>query len=317
MSYAAWVEQHCQVKEKLANDEWLILCPFHDNRQTPSCCINVRKGVYNCYSCGAKGGIDRLAEKINAPLAGRIFDLKATKRQVRKVKNDLAHHDEEVSVHPDGWLDQYRVDDDLYHQWAMRGVHRKTVDDLELGYDEWKTAKWGTVHTLCIPVRDVNNNVLGIIRRMVGDNLPPGQRYFYPYGFKISWHLFNAYKAALNEDHPLVITEGSIDAILMHQEGYPAVSILGAALHTHQATILRTMPHDDVVLMLDNDKAGRVATMAIAPELMAAGFGVKLAVDPSMKQPLKDAGDMSPKQRRLAIEEAQSYLRLRIAAQTM
>jgi DNA primase len=318
MSYAQWVDRHCQVKEKLANDEWLILCPFHDNKQTPSCCINVRKGLYVCYSCGAKGPINVLADKIGEPIT-QVFDLKSTKAHVRKVKDAMQTHDEEVGHHDDEWLDQYRTSKDLYHQWAKRGINKKTVDSMSLGYAPFVTEKWGRMMSLCIPIRDLNDNVLGIIRRVVGDDLPPGQRYFYPYGFKISWHLFNASFAAMNEDHPLVITEGSIDALLMHQAGYPAVAILGSALHNHQRTILRTMPHDDITLMLDFDKVGQSSTMTIAPDLVADGFNVRLAQPPLPNERQmrhtgrpKDAGDMTLVQRHESINTSVSYLRLRM-----
>lgn len=319
MSYGTWVDRNLSVKEKLGNDEWLCLCVFHDNKTTPSMCVNVRKGVYVCYSCGEKGSIDKIARKLGTE-ARAVYTLRDTKSSVRSFKARVnGTHDDPVTIHPDEWLDQYRQEEALYDQWALRGITASTVDSMALGYAPFTTRKFGTHMTLCIPIRDVNNRVLGIIRRMVGKGLPPGQRYFYPYGFRITEHLFNAYNACLNEDHPLVVTEGSIDAMLMQQLGYPAVSILGANLAPHQRTIIRTLPHDDVVLMLDFDKPGQEATYKIAPDLLRDGFDVSIAQKPTRtldqarrKVRPKDAGDMTVAQRRQCVENAISYLRLRI-----
>lgn len=298
-------------------NEWLVMCPFHDNRTTPSCCINVSKGLFICYSCGEKGDIHKLSAKLGSP-AREVYDLKGTRKAVRSLRRSLtAEHDDTVKSHPERWLDQYDGEE-RYEKWGTRGITADTVDHVRLGYAPFTTEKYGRLDSLTIPIRDVNNNVMGIIRRVFGD-MPDGQRYFYPRGFKISWHLFNVYDASLNEDSPLVITEGSIDCLLMQQAGFASVALLGANLHPHQRTILRTMPHDDIVLMLDYDKPGRQAAWKIAPMLLEDGFNVKMAALPKRNRAqekngrkIKDAGDMSQRQRVQAIEKAKSYIQLRL-----
>lgn len=42
------------------------LCPFHDEK-TPSLSINIEKGVFHCFGCGAQGGVKRFAELVGEP----------------------------------------------------------------------------------------------------------------------------------------------------------------------------------------------------------------------------------------------------------
>lgn len=42
------------------------LCPFHSEK-TPSLSINIEKGVFHCFGCGAQGGVKRFAELVGEP----------------------------------------------------------------------------------------------------------------------------------------------------------------------------------------------------------------------------------------------------------
>lgn len=52
-------------------DEWAGLCPFHEER-TPSFRVNVEKGVFHCFGCGAGGGAKDLAMRLGERLPTRI-----------------------------------------------------------------------------------------------------------------------------------------------------------------------------------------------------------------------------------------------------
>ena len=48
--YGGYFSEH----KPLPNDEWLVRCPFHDDK-TPSMTVNIKTGMYNCFGCSASG----------------------------------------------------------------------------------------------------------------------------------------------------------------------------------------------------------------------------------------------------------------------
>lgn len=52
-----------QAKFKETNKDFMMCCPYH-SETTPSFGVNKENGAYNCFGCGAKGGVLELTEKI-------------------------------------------------------------------------------------------------------------------------------------------------------------------------------------------------------------------------------------------------------------
>lgn len=294
MSYAAWVDQNFRVEARMGN-EFSILCPFHKDSHA-SCCVNVVKGLFICYSCGAKGSIHDISRKINVPLT-RVFNPEELTQRISKARAPMAP----VKTLPERHLLKYRHKTPYWHG---RGLSDETIDLFDLGYDP-------PTRSVTIPIRTVRGNLLGVVKRRTY-KVPDGEpRYIYPKGFKISQHLFGGHLLAeCDPDEPLVITEGSIDCMTVWEAGYPAVALLGAQLHPHQRSMLTAKaPTDNIVLFLDNDKAGQHATSQVAPQLMAAGFNVKVAVYPDKR---KDPADLTNAERLAAIDGAIAFTALRI-----
>lgn len=298
--YAQWCDKHLSVKSRHGS-EYLCLCVFHDNKSTPSLCINVNKGLFVCYSCNAKGHVNRIAQKLGVGVAP-VFDGDDVMAKLRE-KTGTNQQAKKIKEYPENYLD--RFDWRRPHPyWSERGVARTVARDYKLGYAQ-------DLDAVTVPIRNVNGGLMGVIYRYLGPT--ERSKYRYPSGFKISWHLFNACRY-MQKDYEtpenLVITEGSIDAILMDQEGYDSVSILGSILHPHQLTIINQLAPDKITLMLDNDSTGRHASMVIAAQLMKAGHIVYVARTLRGK---KDAGNLTPNERHHVIDTATSYIRLRSA----
>jgi DNA primase len=51
------------LEPKRAGKEWVVRCPFHDDR-TPSLSINQSKGVWHCFSCGSGGDVISLIQGV-------------------------------------------------------------------------------------------------------------------------------------------------------------------------------------------------------------------------------------------------------------
>lgn len=293
MKYASWVEKHLDVRSKMG-EEWLVLCPVHHDSNA-SCCINVRKGKYICYSCGARGSLDSLAAQMSVPMSVS-FNAGDIRRQLNGVKRQNVPAMRSI---PETWLDQFHWQH-THPYWEERGVEPRTARRWKLGFDRGRNA-------VTIPMRALNGDLMGVIHRFIGEDAK-GDRYRYPKGFKISIHLFGAHLCAGKELDNIVVTEGSIDAILMAQEGYHAVALLGKILHPHQLTIMGKLDSGAITLMLDNDDDGREATRLAAGKLFSNGHIVRIAKESKYK----DAGEMpSSAHRKQVIREAISYIDLR------
>ncbi|NBO55083.1 MAG: hypothetical protein EBU84_10945, partial [Actinobacteria bacterium] len=50
-----FLKRHLDIRSK-SGLEWQAVCPFHEDT-SPSFSVNIRKGLYICYACGAKGNM--------------------------------------------------------------------------------------------------------------------------------------------------------------------------------------------------------------------------------------------------------------------
>jgi DNA primase len=101
--------------------------------------------------------------------------------------------------------------------------------------------------------------------------------------------LFNIQNAKLHSD--VIIVEGSVDAMKVHEAGFPnVVASLGAQVSPQQVSMLKKY-FDRIIIFSDNDDAGEAMKGAIinsccGKELYAA----------KISDGLKDPGEMSVKQ---------------------
>ena len=125
-----------------------------------------------------------------------------------------------------------------------RGFSRETLIEWECGAD--------IEGSLVIPVKDNDKRLVGTVTRRL--NREP--KYLYSQGLRKSRLLFGGYK--IDKCKFVYITEGSLDAMWLHQNGLPAISLLGATMSKYQEELLMQLPTDELVLCLDNDKAGEI-----------------------------------------------------------
>jgi hypothetical protein len=72
----------------------LVTCPFHEDRR-PSLSLDLAKGVFHCFGCGAGGGIKRFSElvgetRIHAGPQARESDLQRARREAMRHEQALA-----------------------------------------------------------------------------------------------------------------------------------------------------------------------------------------------------------------------------------
>jgi DNA primase len=142
------------------------------------------------------------------------------------------------------------------HYLPSRGLSPATCEEWSIGYDDF-TAR------LTIPVCDPDGNLVGVKGRawqdgrkpkylIIGDKEGKRKRYgFAPY--EKSLVVFGLDK--WGEQARYVFVEGELDVITLWCMGIPALCTGGASMSDTQAKLIREYT-DEIVLFLDNDKAG-------------------------------------------------------------
>ena len=139
---------------------------------------------------------------------------------------------------------------------------------------------------LMFPIIDVRGNVIGFGGRIIkkDDNAAKYLNSPETMIFNKRKNLFGMNLAKKSKQGYLILVEGNIDVVALHQYGFDnAIASLGTSLTEEQAALM-TRYTDQIVLIYDGDKAGQNATQRAIPILEKAGIQVKVLQ-------LKDAKD--------------------------
>ena len=141
---------------------------------------------------------------------------------------------------------------------------------------------------LMFPIIDVRGNVIGFGGRIMNNNDPNAAKYLNSPEtliFNKRKNLFALNLAKKSKLGYLILVEGYMDAIALHQYGFDcAVASLGTALTEDGANLLSKYT-DQVVLIYDGDKAGQQATQRAIPILEKTGLQVKVLQMQDAKDP--------------------------------
>lgn len=275
-TYRKFIQRHLDIRNK-AGFEWQALCPFHED-SSPSFSVNIKKGLYICYACGAKGNMASLANHLEAKVPFKEeTSIEELQDSIKKLKEEVA----EIKRPPVGYKipDRYLNSEMVADYWSeKRNLTETTISAYRLGYDEMSDEA-------IIPLADEVGRVLGFIRRRTNGEMP---KYLYPRGLKIHDHLFGVDVAkkdyeefepvrkkhgAISFVPPLVITEGSVDAMSARQVGFMSVAVLGARISANQVAGIRRLAPTRIIIATDSDRAGREAEIQIRRALQEARLG--------------------------------------------
>lgn len=134
------------------------------------------------------------------------------------------------------------------------------------------------------PIMDVNHRVIAFGGRVMGDGKPKYLNSQETPVFDKSRNLYGLNFARSSRKKNLIVCEGYMDVIALHQAGFnQAVASLGTALTSGHASLMRRYT-EEVLLSYDSDEAGTLAALRAIPILKAAGMTVKVI----NMQPYKD-----------------------------
>lgn len=126
------------------------------------------------------------------------------------------------------------------------------------------------------PILDVNNRVIGFGGRVMGDGEPKYLNSPETKIFDKSRNLYGLNFARTSRAKYMLICEGYVDVIAMHQAGFTnAVASLGTAFTSQHAMLLKRYT-DQVVLTYDSDGAGVKAALRAIPILKEVGMSIKV-----------------------------------------
>ena len=113
---------------------------------------------------------------------------------------------------------------------------------------------------LMFPVFNVRGNVIGFSGRILGDGEPKYMNSPETPVFSKSHNLFAMNFAKKSKAGSVILCEGNVDVVSMHQAGFDnAVASLGTSLTPEQARLISRYVNE-VIIAYDNDGAGQKAT---------------------------------------------------------
>ena len=126
------------------------------------------------------------------------------------------------------------------------------------------------------PIMDANSRVIGFGGRVMGDGEPKYLNSPETKIFEKSRNLYGLNYARTARKGYMLLCEGYMDVIAMHQAGFTnAVASLGTALTERHASLLKRYT-DTVILTYDSDGAGVKAALRAIPMLRAVGISTKV-----------------------------------------
>lgn len=255
-----------------------------------------------------------LAERAGIPLpeidysteARQQADLKTAILEINKTAAKYFYYQlkSERGEHARKYLNNRELSDDTIVKFGL-GYSNKFSNDLykylkEQGYSDEILKESGLVsieekgcydkfwNRVMFPIMDVNNRVIAFGGRVMGDGSPKYLNSPETKVFDKSRNLYALNLARVSRKPFLIICEGYMDVIALHQAGFTnAVASLGTALTSGQAMLLKRYT-EQVILSYDSDEAGVKAILRGIPILKQTGLSVKVV----NLQPYKDPDEL-------------------------
>ena len=257
-------------------------------------------------------------EKKQASIKGRLLEIHKVAAkyyfyQLKSERGRIAYD----------YLKNREISDETMVKFGL-GYSNKTSNDLylylkSLGYedeilklsglvtlDEQRGANDKFWNRVMYPIMDVNNKVIGFGGRVMGDGMPKYLNSPETKIFDKSRNLYGMNLARTSRKDYLIICEGYMDVIALHQAGFNnAVASLGTAFTGLQANLMKRYTKE-VLVCYDSDGAGTQAALRAIPILKEAGLSVKVINMKPYKDPDEFIKALGAEEFRKRIDDAQN-----------
>ncbi len=299
------------------------LCPFHSEK-TPSFTVYPESQSFYCFGCGAGGDvitfvrrienldymetIRLLAQRAGVSLPEDSMDDRTARQKTRilEINRETARffHDQLHKPRGEGglkYLHERGLTDRTIRKfglgWVPSGWQNLTDHLISKGYsrDDIVAAavavngKRGLYdmfrERVMFPIIDLRGSVIGFGGRIMGDGGPKYLNSPDTMVFKKSRNLFALNFAKASKRKQLILCEGYMDVIALHQAGFDnAVATLGTSLTEEQARIISQYA-TEVVIAYDSDSAGQTAATRAINIFSATGLRVRILTLNGAKDP--------------------------------
>ncbi len=297
------IGEYLTLKPKGKN--YFCLCPFHDDH-SPSMSVSREKQIFSCFVCGATGNVITFikdyqnvsfveAVKI---LAGRI-GLKLNineKKENLKYKDEYEIYDIALKYYKNNlntksgalareYLEKRKLTKEIIDRFDIGlSLNGGLVNSLEKKYSKDKLIDLGLSNTdgtdlfknrVMFTIKDNYGNAVGFSGRIYqNENLPKYINSKETVIFKKGKVLYNYYqsKDEIKKDKEIIISEGFMEVIRLYSIGIKnVVALMGTSFTNDHLEIIKNLKVN-VVLNLDQDEAGKIATIKIGETLLNNGI---------------------------------------------
>ncbi len=294
-------------KMKRSGDSLTGCCPIHGGSNATQFRVSLSKNLWNCFSGGCHAGgnvLDFIAKKEDVSIHAAALkavewfnlpteDAPSEEEESPRTRQTSTGSEEKSPVEnsaPNAPL-KFRLERlDAKHPYLTeRGLTQETIVDFGVGF----CAKGMMSGRIAIPIHNIEGKVVAYAGRFPGEPSEDTPKYKLPPGFKKSQELFNLDRA-IKESGPLVIVEGFFDCMKLHQHGVKkVVALMGSTLSIAQEDLIRrhTNAHSQVIVLLDEDEAGRNGREDIAVRLAKFVFVKVHTFEHEGQQPGDLSGD--------------------------
>lgn len=299
------------------------LCPFHSEK-TPSFTVFSHSKSFYCFGCGAGGDVLTFIKRIENIDYPAAIEFLAKRAGISIAQNDVNENETvkkqriiEMNVAAakffrDNLIESKIACDYLSNRnlsssairrfglgWAPESFNKLTDHLSGLGYSELemttgflsrKSEKNNKMYDLfrgriIFPIIDVSGNVVAFGGRIIGDGMPKYLNSSDTPAFKKSRNLFALNYAKKNCAENIILCEGYMDVIALHEAGFTsAVATLGTAITAEQARIIKKYTNK-VIISYDSDEAGQRAANKAFNLLGEAGLDVSILRMADAKDP--------------------------------
>ncbi|MBD5537529.1 MAG: DNA primase [Lachnospiraceae bacterium] len=170
-----------------------------------------------------------------------------------------------------------KTSDDLTKYLKQKGFDERLLAEAGLSsYDEQRGSHDKFWNRVMFPIQDINHRVIGFGGRVMGEGEPKYLNSPETPIFDKSRNLYGLNFARTARAGNIILCEGYMDVISMHQAGFTqAVASLGTAFTSGQANLLKRYT-ENVLLAYDSDGAGVKAALRAIGILREAGLTGKV-----------------------------------------
>ena len=259
-------------------NELIVFCPYHNNNRTPAGEVSKEHGRFFCFGCQTTKSL----EEFIMFMTGRSYfetlryiKSKGSEVNLESVINktlysppDFVQYDEVLIKRLNNQaLESPRAS----RYFEGRNITKESMIKFGLGFSEKQDS-------VTIPMHSPDGMCIGFVARTI-----EGKEFKNTPGLPKSKILFNLHR--VKSSNVVYIVESSFDAIRLDQVGFPAVATLGANVSVSQIRLLEKY-FNNVVLVADNDEAGKIMTEKLVEKL---GHIVTVI---NLDKKYKDIGDM-------------------------